>query len=320
MQCCSEERTITENSFWFRKMLRLFGRPALGAFCIASFLLGIQASPLAATYPDNQIYDGTTLRLKSLEEALSQVGPGSILIISELHDNPSHHQHQMEVLQHLKKGFHKGLSLGMEFFDYTKQDIVNDFLSGKIQDNEFLPSIEWGGIPWSYYRPLVLFPPGAGGTTLALNAPKGITAKVKRTGVESLTADEIALLPPNWSLGNKNYFERFRETILRGGHSIPQESIARYFEAQSIWDETMAWRAVSYMEKFPQQILIILVGDFHAAYGGGLPDKIRNRGWTQTLVISQVAISEMEESEIEQTMMPHARYGSRAEYIWIGNN
>lgn len=320
MLCYSQERTTTENSFWYRKMHRLFGRPVLNAFGIASFLLGMKTSPLAATYSHNQIYDGSSLSPKSIEEALSQVGPGSVLVISELHDNPSHHQHQMEVLQHLKKGFHKGLSLGMEFFDYTKQDVVNDFLNGKIQESEFLPSIEWGGIPWSYYRPLVLFPPGTGGTTWALNAPKRITAKVKRTGVESLAADELALLPPNWSLGNNNYFERFRETILRGGHGIPQESIARYFEAQSIWDETMAWRAVSYMEKFPQQILVILVGDFHAAYGGGLPDKIRNRGWTKTLVISQVAINQLEDSEIEQTMMPHARYGPRAEYIWIGSN
>jgi uncharacterized iron-regulated protein len=319
MQCYSEERTITKSGFRHLQVLQLFRKPVLNTFCIASFFLGIQALSLAATYTDNQIYDGSSLKLKSLEEALSQVSPGSIVIISELHDNPSHHRHQMEALQHLEKGFHKGLSLGMEFFDYTKQDIVNDFLSGKIQDSEFLPYVEWGKTPWSYYRPLVLFPSGAGGTTWALNSPKRITSKVKRTGVESLTADEIKLLPPNWSLGNRDYLERFRE-IIGGGHSVPEESIARYFEAQSIWDETMAWRAVSYMEKFPQQILVILVGDFHAAYGGGLPDKIRNRGWTKTLVISQVAISEMEESEIQQTMRPHARYGPRAELIWIGNN
>ena len=163
----------------------------------------------------------------------------------------------------------------------------------------------------------MLFPLSAGGTSWALNAPRAVTGKVARTGISSLTPEEAALLPPNWSLGNDLYYERFK-AVMGDGH-IPEEALLRYFTAQSLWDETMSWRAVDFVRQNPDQVLVILVGDFHAVYGGGLADKIHQRGWNQILTIGQVSLEGATPQEQDEIMKPHPVYGKRADYIWVGD-
>ena len=271
----------------------------------------------AFAYGVDQLYLGDSLQPVSLSDALSPVTKGTIIIISELHGHQPHHRHQLEALKELKQDGTFGVSLGMEFFSYTKQLVLNDYLSGKVREAEFLEQIGWDKNKWQNYRRQVLFPLQAGGTTWALNLPREVTGQIARSGLGSLTPDKRTLLPPNWSLGNDLYYERF-EAFMGRGH-ISKDKMKRYFVAQSLWDETMAWRAVEFIRQNPDQVLVILVGDFHAIYGGGLPDKIRQRGWQQILTISQVTLRGMTSDEQDEIMTPHPRYGKRADFIWVGN-
>lgn len=163
---------------------------------LALFLCSMGIAVSAWAYDNNQIYAGDTLQPVTLPQALSQVAAGTIVIVSELHDHEPHHQHQVAVLQELKKAGAPGVSLGMEFFEYTKQSVLDAFLAGSLLESDFLKQIGWGGNKWENYREQVLFPLSAGGTTLALNAPRAVTGKVARTGISSLTPEEAALLPP----------------------------------------------------------------------------------------------------------------------------
>lgn len=284
----------------------------------ALFLLFcLRAYPQHRDFVPGGIYEGYSLAKISLDEALHNLTPGTIVIISELHDNISHHQNQLEALIKIKsKGF-DNLSLGMEFFNYTHQSFVDDFLDGLLQEKDFLEIVTWPGDNWESYRPIVLFPRQTLGKTLALNLPRSITQKVAQNGLQALLPNEIQQLPPNWSLGNSHYFERFKR-LMEESH-IPETSLMRYFTAQSLWDETMAWRAVKFMKENPEQILLIIVGDFHTSYGGGLPDKIRERGWKKMLCFSQVDLEGLSELEREEIMLPHPRYGTRSDFIWVGS-
>jgi uncharacterized iron-regulated protein len=104
-----------------------------------------------------------------------------------------------------------------------------------------------------------------------------------------------------------------------GGGHIPEQAILRYFTAQSIWDETMSWQAVEFLRKNPSHVLVIIVGDFHAQYGGGLPDKLRQRGLTKIITFSQVNLTELTPEEQAAEMEPHPTYGPRADFIWVGD-
>lgn len=262
------------------------------------------------------IFNGTTLKINSLQEALQSVKPGSIVIIGENHGFKEHQRQQMEIMTELRA---KGLkvSVGMEFFTYTEQALLDDYRLGKLSEADFLAAIKWGGISFDYYRSQALFANSAeGSTTLALNAPRSLTGKVSKSGLGALTPQERAILPPLFSLGRESYKQRFLD--LMGDHLPSQDAGERYFAAQSIWDDTMAWQASQFIEKNKDQVLVIVVGEFHVQYGGGLPDRIHARSpQIPILTFSQINTLGLSDQEIAQEMGPSANYGPRADYLWL---
>ncbi len=52
-------------------------------------------------------------------------------------------------------------------------------------------------------------------------------------------------------------------------------------------------------------------------HGRGLPDRLRARGVTNVLVISQVDESDLSDDEAETLLTPHPRYGPRADVVRV---
>ena len=78
----------------------------------------------------------------------------------------------------------------------------------------------------------------------------------------------------------------------------------------------MAWRVAEFLRGHPDHVLFIVVGDFHASYFGGLPDRLRARGVDDILVISQVNAEDSSEDERRELIEPHPVYGPRADFVW----
>lgn len=251
----------------------------------------------------------------TLEAALLGIGPGHVLIVTEEHDVARHHENQLAVLQALQQ---RGLrvSVGLEFLAYPDQPWVDRYVRGEIAEDAFLRTVRWGGTPFEWYRPLILFPRTAGGETVALNAPEPVTKALAQRGLEGLSDEERSLLPPGFALGNAAYFERFAREVQQHG-PLPETAVHNFFAAQSAWDDTMAWRAARFLEAHPEQVLVIIVGDFHASYGGGLPDRLWARGVTKTVVISQVDARGLDEAGVRALLAPDPRDGPRADFIWL---
>jgi uncharacterized iron-regulated protein len=267
------------------------------------------------------LYDGESLSSLSLQAVAQKIRPGSVVIVSELHNSKAHHDHQLEFLKMLRQENPAlSLSVAMEFFYYTDQYLVDDFVEGTSSEKNFLRLISWGSTPFDFYRPLVEFPQlmKTKGKTYAINAPKFLTKKVAKTGLLSLDSRERLLLPPNFELGSALYRERFIEAM-GGGHGLPQEKIDNYFAAQSLWDDTMAWRTIEALSSNPDQVVVVIVGDFHNAYGSGLPARLRARGLTDGITISQIAMSGRTQNEIFSEIRCHPKYGKRADFIWTSD-
>lgn len=274
----------------------------------------LAATPVWAT-PGSGLYDGSTGQALSLDRALSMVRPGQVVVVSEQHDLSVHHVNQLAVLLTLHRMGLK-VSVGMEFFHYLDQPLVDRFTRGEIGEEEFLRAIRWSGYPFDWYRPLALFPRQAGGQTRALNAPPQVTRALAQRGVAGLSDEERGLLPPGFELGSERYYERFVAAVRQHGN-LPDSALRAYFAAQSAWDDTMAWQAREFLRANPDQVLVIIVGDFHASYGGGLPDRLRARGTTGVLVISQVNRFGLGDGETQRLVAPDPRHGVRADYIWV---
>lgn len=275
-------------------------------------VLSLSSAACATSHPAG-IYDGRSGQPTRLEHVLGGVQPGQAVIVSENHGFAHHHRNQVSVLRHIASRMPK-VSVGMELFDLTQQEAVDKFLSGAMAEAEFLQVIGWKGLAFSHYREQVLFPRQSAGATVALNAPRALTGAVARKGLSGLSEEERRLLPPGFTLGNEIYRERFAKMM---GEHVPPDKIQNYFEAQSVWDETMAWRAGEFLRARPDQVLVIIVGDFHAAFGGGLPDRLRARGVAVGAVISQINRDELDLPSLAEAIGPHPRWGPRAEGVWL---
>jgi len=261
------------------------------------------------------LYDGWTTGPVGLEKIAHDITPGTIVILSEQHDLKMHHSHQEQFLGALKKhSAANGISVGMEFFRYPDQPLVDRYFAGDLPEPEFLKKLKWGSLPFDFYRAIVWFPFASGGLTAALNAPSWLTSKISKNGLEALTAEDWKAMPPGFALGNDGYYMRFK-ALMTDGH-IPEQKVRNYFAAQSTWDDTMAWNAVRHLAARPGDVLVIIVGDFHAAYGGGLPDRIRARTNARIINISQVDLGGMSDPEKFMAVAPHPIWEARADYVW----
>lgn len=276
--------------------------------------MGLPLVACASEPPVRGVWDGSSGQPVDVIQWLERVQAGDILIIGENHGLKTHQAQQLMVMEKLRE-YGRKVSVGLEFFNYTDQDYVHQYCAGELDETTFLQKIKWGGIPFDFYRSQAKMPNRSEGSrTLALNAPKSLTQKVSRSGLASLTQEEHDLLPPFFTLGRESYRSRFLASV---PHELPPEQQDNYFAAQSIWDDTMAWRAGGFMKDHPDQVLVIIVGDFHASYGGGLPDRLRARGIHHLWTMSQINSTGMTGSEVETEVRPHPQWGVRADLILV---
>lgn len=277
-------------------------------------LLGGLISFAAMAQAVDTIYNGESAEPVTLDKILENVRPGMVVVLGEQHGTTAQPEFQLQVLENIRK---KGLmvSLGMEFFEYPMQELVDQYRQGLLLEADFLKQVGWGqGFPYSSYRQQVLFPDLKESFVVALNAPRSLTGKISKKGMGSLTSEEQQLLPPQFQIGNSAYFERFKDAM--GNHLPDPSALNNYFTAQSVWDDTMAWKAKEFLTAHPDQVLVIIVGEFHVQYGGGLPDRLMARGLTDLLTFSLINSHGLTADELDAEIRP-GKYGPRAHGIWV---
>lgn len=261
-----------------------------------------------------QIFDGQNLNPASLDQVVSGVQPGSVLILGESHGLAAHQAQHLQILSKLRSAG-LAVSVGLEFLNYPDQAFVDQFVQGQLSEADFLNAVAWQqGFNFDFYKKQLLFPElSQGEFSVALNLPRSISSKISRGGLESLTTDEAKLLPPDFTKGRDSYKDRFAAAA--GAHC---PSLDRCFMAQSAWDDTMAWQAVQFLEKHPEQVLVIVVGEFHAQFGGGLAWRIRARNSQIAIrTISQLWTEGYTADQVQAEMQPSPIEGARANFIWV---
>jgi uncharacterized iron-regulated protein len=252
----------------------------------------------------------------SLKDLAQTIRPGQIIVMGENHGLKTAQQAQLQLIQALRDQGLK-VSVGLEFFYFPDQALVDDFRMGALSEADFLQKIQWGSPSFDFYREQALFPRyDQGERTLALNAPRSLTSRISKVGLSGLTSEELKLLPPQFELGRASYKERFLAMM---PHLPNPEAGERYFAAQSAWDDTMAYYAAEFMKTHPDQVLVIVVGDFHAQFGGGLPDRISNRTQQKPVVFSFVNLAGLSSAEQAEALAPSTVYGARGDYLWLAH-
>ncbi|MDJ0798705.1 MAG: ChaN family lipoprotein [Calothrix sp. MO_167.B12] len=244
---------------------------------------------ISPTYAQEKIETNCTQKftasqcVSKWQQILPELQKAQVVYLGETHDSQIDHQNQLKIIQQLYKGNRK-IAIAMEMFQRPYQDVVNQYLAGKITEAELVEKSEYKqrwGFPWEYYAPILRLAKEKRLPVLALNTPSEVTRKVARQGLSSLTPSERKFIPPIAEIRTDN--QQYRQLALAAfrkhqaaGHGN-SESAERFFTAQVLWDETMAQGIAKFVRANPNYQVVVLAGQGHIIYGYGIPSRVERR-------------------------------------------
>ena len=285
--------------------------------CVLGIGLWITYTSPAPSYAQSQTNRANAPALnRNQQQVLQSIQTAGIIYLGETHDRLADHQAQLAIIQTLHSK-NPRMVIALEMFQRPYQV----WLSGALSEAQLLAQTQYPkrwGFDWNFYAPIFRFARAKDLPLLAINTPSEITRKVARSGLNSLQQEDFEWIPPRAEidLGSESYRKRMRETY----ESFHQgkgnsDGFERFFEAQVLWDETMAAAIAQYWLKYPDRPIVVLVGQGHVLFGDGIPSRVARRlkaagrkDWKQTTVL-------LNPSEEIKTKSPQA-----ADFFWVSED
>ena len=239
-------------------------------------------------------------------ELVEKLSSSDIVFLGEVHDNPDHHLIQIQLLQSLSDKWGK-FALGVEFIPANKQPPLDEYIQGKASEEEFLKKVNWHdtwGYDYHFYRALLEHQRIMGGSVIAINAPHELVKKVSRAGLGSLNPEERASLPQTIDLTDKVHRAYLKKIYQSHPHGN-LKNFEYFYEAQCVWEETMAENIAKYYSRYKGKIIVIC-GNGHIIHGFGIPKRLRRRIKARVMTLMPYPLTER--TSIEKDM---------ADFVWL---
>lgn len=215
-----------------------------------------------------------TEKTLGLKEIIQNIIDKPVIYVGEGHTLYEDHRIQLEVIRSLYESGRK-VAIGMEMFQKPFQSSLDDYISGETTEKEFLKSSEYFK-RWKYnyhlYREIVEFARLKNIPVVALNQEREIIKKVSREGLDSLTKEQRQKVPQDMDMSDEAYKKSLFETFLQHGKT-KDRNFNNFYQAQILWDETMAHAVDDFLRTNPDFQMVIIAGAGHIAYGSGIPKR-----------------------------------------------
>ena len=269
-------------------------------------ILSAEIDGVSGKFSSGQIVDlkaGKTVSFDCLMEQLESV---RLVFVGENHDIPEHHLIQVQILQGLMLRYNVP-AVGMEFFHRPAQGIVDEYMEGGMVETAFLEKIQWEktwGFPYHFYRPLIVQIREKNGALLAINVPRKVVRKIARSGLAGLNKEERSQVARELDLNNEEHKAYMKKIF--GGHSHHGiQHFDFFYEAQCVWDETMAETIADYLKNNPGP-MVVFAGNGHIVNQFGIPDRVKRR---LNIPMATIVVSPLtEQLHIDREM---------ADYLWL---
>lgn len=250
-------------------------------------LMGCATTQPTPTRVAPGIYDVMSGRPLSDSEFEDRLAGAKYVIVGESHDSPEDHALQVRVYDLMSSG--RRVALGMEMFQRPFQEPLDLYIRGEIDETTMLERTEWKtrwGFETDFYRPLWEAARKKSYPIIALNVRRELTKRVSAVGVAGLTDEERAEIV-ELDLTREDYRSWLHDIFAGHGMQMDREKFERFYEAQVLWDETMADTAVKVMQQEPGdlQAMLLIVGRGHAEFRWGIPSRIERRDPGQAVLV-----------------------------------
>eukprot|EP00440_Ansanella_granifera_P075629 gb/GFBE01082065.1/.p1 GENE.gb/GFBE01082065.1/~~gb/GFBE01082065.1/.p1 ORF type:complete len:348 (+),score=60.58 gb/GFBE01082065.1/:1-1044(+) len=236
----------------------------------------------------------------SFAEVLEAAETAEVVFLGETHDDPVAHQVEMYILASLQRS--RPCTLSLEMFDADVQGILDEYLAGLINENDFLLDAR----PWINYDPdyriMVEFAKQTDTPVLAANVPRRYVGAVSRSGERVLSqswpSSSLAWLP---QMPLPTPSARYSEHLLDspavpinaaelglGSPGCPyMRRPSELAPAVVLWDTAMASRIAKHLADHPDRTVVHACGVFHVEHFLGICEMLPHfRKDTKMLVIA----------------------------------
>jgi aminopeptidase N len=227
--------------------------------------------------------------LAIIDDIIPQLTASRIIYVGEAHDQFAHHMNQLKVIKKIHDAGYQ-LAVGMEMFQKPYQQVVDDYLTGRIDEYTFLKKTEYFS-RWRYdynlYKPIVDYLKQQRIPLVALNIQGDLTRKVAREGMYDLPDKQKKQLPSDMNFSNKMYRKDLNQVFVVHNKQKDLQDFNYFLQAQMVWDEGMAESAHRFLTNHPEHKMVILAGNGHIRHKYGIPDRLYRRNHEPFAVVVQ---------------------------------
>jgi uncharacterized iron-regulated protein len=186
-----------------------------------------------------------------------------VIFFGEYHDDPICHWLEFEITKDLFERKNGQIVLGSEMFESDNQMVLNEYLTGKINEKQFRSEAKMWPNYQTDYRPVVEFAKENQINYIATNIPRRYAAMVAANGFEILdsldsNAKELFAPLPIQFNSELNCYQQLKEMKNMGNRNNP----SFLPEAQAVKDATMAYFISINMRS--EKLFIHFNGAFHS--------------------------------------------------------
>jgi uncharacterized iron-regulated protein len=241
------------------------------------------------------------------EQMLAATTDARIVYVGETHDNPAAHRLELQVLRAMAERYPGQLSLGMETFNTSQQEALDQWIAGELNEKEFLKKSKWFSnwrMDYAYYSEILDFARNERIPIIGLNATREMVKTIGRNPLETLDEETRRQLP---EFDLEDPYQLAMAEAIFADHSSGKAMLDGFLRIQTLWDETMAENIVRAMtDKGSDHRMVVMAGGNHVRYGFGIPRRVYRRLPTSYLLIGskEIVVPKEKQDKLMNVDMP----------------
>lgn len=219
---------------------------------------------------------------------LDRAMEAGVVLLGEAHGTPAHHRWQADVVKGLLDRGRK-VVLGLEQLPGSAQPVLDQWVEGKLSAEEFRTASRWDeawGHDFTAYLPLLELARRRQVPLVALNVERGFVRAVGREGFDRAAASGAPVGRP--APPPPAYVAHLRAVFAAHARAPDEAAIARFVEAQTVWDRAFAEGLLAARRAHPESVAVGVMGFGHVLNGWGAEHQLRALG--ETAIVSAIPV------------------------------